>query len=113
MPGCRVCGAALVDQDRIPVTFHGPVPGTPAPPVPLLTEPVDGHDVEAVLINASRAAQSVRSGSGMRLVEFDMSGRLDPVEVLTIRMRAADELDDSAIRAIDDYAIRLVRAALG
>ncbi|WP_213006606.1 hypothetical protein [Paractinoplanes toevensis] len=95
---------------RLPVSFRPAL--TTEEPEPASAEAIDGLDVEAVLACASRIARAVRSGGGTGLMELDVSGPADPIEILTVRMRAAHELDDNALRAIDGHATRQVLAAL-
>jgi TPP-dependent pyruvate/acetoin dehydrogenase alpha subunit len=96
---------------RFPVSFRPAAAG--AEPAPAAAEAIDGLDVEAVLAGARRAARAVRSGGRTRLMELDVTGPADPIEILTVRMRAAHELDDNALRAIDGHATRQVLTALG
>jgi TPP-dependent pyruvate/acetoin dehydrogenase alpha subunit len=108
-----VCLCDVAETGGLPVLFFPALAAASAEPFAIGTiEPIDGLDVEAVLAGACRAAQAARSDSRTRLMELDVSGRSDPIEILSVRMRAAHELDDNALRAIDDDAIRLVRAHL-
>ncbi|GIF25522.1 TPP-dependent pyruvate/acetoin dehydrogenase alpha subunit [Actinoplanes tereljensis] len=95
---------------RLPVSFRPASEGTAMESG--AGESVDGLDVEAVLACAGRAARAVRADGGVRWMDLDVSGAVDPIEILTVRMRAAHELDDNALLAIDRHATRQVLAAL-
>jgi hypothetical protein len=75
-------------------------------------EPVDGLDVEAVLPRISEGLRVIRAGAGPCLLSLRIDGPADPVETLVVRMRAAHQLDDNALRAINAAALVQVAAAL-
>lgn len=108
----RVDDPAPEHPGHLCVLFSETAAAISAVPTRSPVEPVDGRDVEAVVASAHHLAQAVRSRHGQCLLDLNMSGRLDPIDVLTVRMRAARELDDNALRAIDDNALRLVETAL-
>jgi|tagenome__1003787_1003787.scaffolds.fasta_scaffold20460584_2 hypothetical protein len=77
---------------------------------PLPADTVDALDVEAVLPGARASLHAVRCGAGPRLLGLCATGGTahpDPIELLVVRMYAAHQLDDNALRAIDaDAAAR-------
>ncbi|GAA2512878.1 hypothetical protein Ahu01nite_060590 [Winogradskya humida] len=102
---------------QLPILFCS-IAGTPPEPAgqePCPDETADCSDVEAVLTAARTSLRNVRDSGGARLL--DLAGtygpsRLDPIEVLALRMVTDHQLDDNALCAIDTNAAARAEATL-
>ncbi|GAA2565149.1 hypothetical protein GCM10010435_42280 [Winogradskya consettensis] len=74
-------------------------------------EAVNSLDVEDLLSAVQQALGAVRTGDCARAVLVRLDESADPIDVLVTRMRIDHQLDDNALRAIDDDARQLARAA--
>ena len=96
--------------------------------------PVDGMDVFAVETAARRAVEAIRGGAGPHLLELrtfrfrahsmydpdryrekaevDHWKHQDPIETLVTTMRAARQVDDAGLAAVQDEVAALVAAAV-
>jgi hypothetical protein len=99
--------------DRLPMLFcrrstEGPATDRP----PLGGETVDGLDVEAAFPRVQRRLRAIRAGDGPGLIWLRTDRTADPVDMLVVRMVAAHQLDDNALRAIDADAAAVAEAAV-
>lgn len=72
---------------------------------------VNGFDVEDLLSAVEDALGAVRTGDGARAVLVRLDESTDPIDVLVTRMRIDHQLDENALRAIDDDARLLAHSA--
>jgi hypothetical protein len=101
-------------RDRLPMLFcrrsdHG---SAADPHEPLPEETIDSGDVEAVLPRIRESLRTIRAGGGPGWLSLRTGAPADPVETLVVRMFAAHQLDDNALRAIDADADAQVAAML-
>lgn len=72
---------------------------------------MNGFDVEDLLSAVEDALGAVRTGDGARAVLVRLDESTDPIDVLVTRMRIDHQLDENALRAIDDDARLLAHSA--
>jgi hypothetical protein len=100
-------------RGRLPMLFCRRPDGDPgAGHHPDPDETVDALDVEAVLSRVRESLRVIRAGAGPCLLGLRTDGAADPVQTLVVRMFAAHQLDDNALRAIDADARARVVVAL-
>jgi hypothetical protein len=71
---------------------------------------VNGLDVEDLMSAVQEALGAVRTGGCARAVLVRLDESTDPIDVLVTRMRIDHQLDENALRVIDEGSRQLARS---